>query len=95
MRDFPGQPMFLVPDAAIGAQRRTVHGRRVALRCPRLQQRDQMAPQTPDQCGQPRWQFLKRRSQVRRVGNARAPSAVDELLRHEIRLFQKLSKHRP
>ena len=59
MGDFPGQSMFLVPDAAVGAPGRTVDSRRVALGCPRPQQRDQMAPQTSNQCGQPRWQFLK------------------------------------
>ena len=31
MRDFPGQPMFLMPDAAVGAQGRTVDGGRVSL----------------------------------------------------------------
>jgi len=59
MGDFPGQPMFLVPDAAVGAQGCTVDSRRVALGCPRPQQRDQLATQTPNQCGQPRRQFLK------------------------------------
>src|SRR5215471_17584818 len=43
MRDFPGQPMFLMPDAPIGAQGGTVDGCRMALLDPRLQQRDQMA----------------------------------------------------
>src|SRR4030095_6896480 len=35
MRDFPGQAMFLVPDAAVGAQGRAVDGGRVALLQPR------------------------------------------------------------
>ena len=59
MRDFPGQPMFLGPDTAVGAQGRTVDGSRVSLGYPGLQQRDQMAPQTAKQRGQPRRQFLK------------------------------------
>ena len=37
MRDFPRQPMFLVPDAAVGAQGRTVDGGRVSLGGPGLQ----------------------------------------------------------
>src|SRR5262245_3533268 len=59
MRDFSCQPMFLVPDATVSAQGRTVDSRRVALFAPRLQQRDQMAPQTPNQCGQLRRQLRK------------------------------------
>jgi hypothetical protein len=37
MGDFPGQAMFLVPDAAVGAQGRAVDGGRVALDGPGLQ----------------------------------------------------------
>src|SRR4029434_3766721 len=90
MRDFPGQPMFLVPDAAVGAQGRTVDSRRVALRCPRPQQRDQMAPQAPNQCGQPRRQFLK--APFPGAPRGKPPVLRQQganLLRHGIRLFQK------
>src|SRR5215469_7430108 len=59
MRDFPGQPMFLVPDAAVGAQGRTVDGGRVSLGDPGLQERDQMASETADQRRQSYGQFLK------------------------------------
>src|SRR5438093_8621312 len=34
MWDFPGQPMFLVPDTPVGAQGRTVDSRGVSLRGP-------------------------------------------------------------
>src|SRR4029453_16701962 len=51
--------MFLVPDAAVGAQGCTVDSRRVSLRGPGLQQLDQMTSQTPDQGGEPRRQCLK------------------------------------
>jgi hypothetical protein len=54
LRDFPGQPMFLVPHTAVGAPGRTVASRGVARRGPGLQQRDQMAPQTAKQRGPPR-----------------------------------------
>ena len=59
MRDCAGQPMFLVPDAPVGPPWCTVDGRRVSLGGPRLQQRAQMAPQTPNQRGQPRRQVRK------------------------------------
>src|SRR5262245_4555209 len=59
MRDFPSQPMFLVPDTAVGTQGRTIDGGRVSLCCPGLQQRGQMTPKTSNQGGQPRWQGLK------------------------------------
>jgi hypothetical protein len=82
--------MFLVPDAPIGAQGRTVDGRRVSLRGPRLQQRDQMAPQTPDQCGQPRRQFLKASFPGAPCGKTPVlRQQWTKLLRHGIRLFQK------
>jgi hypothetical protein len=58
-RDCPGQPRFRVPDTPVGAQGRTVDGRRVALLGPRLQQRDQLASQTPKQRGPPRRQWRK------------------------------------
>ena len=51
--------MFLVPDAAVGAQRRTINSGRMSLGRPGLKQRDQMASQTTDQCRQPRGQGLK------------------------------------
>src|SRR4029450_2210818 len=90
MRDFPGQSMFLVPDAAVGAQGRAIDGSRVALRGPGLQQRDQMAPQTSDQRRQPRWQGPK----AAFPGPPRGKTSVlgqqgTNLLCHGIVLFQK------
>jgi hypothetical protein len=59
VRDNTCQPMFLLPDAAIGAQGRTVNSRRVSLSCPRLQQRDQIASETAEQGEQSGGQCLK------------------------------------
>ena len=63
MAHFPGQPMFLVPDTAIGAQRRErlLHAAAAILARPgRLQQqRSHMVAQTPNQGGQPRRQGRK------------------------------------
>src|SRR5215470_13920101 len=59
MGDFACEPMFLVPDAPVGAQWCTVDGRRRSLGCPGLKQRDQRAPQTSNQRRQPRWQVRK------------------------------------
>src|SRR4029434_1734915 len=90
MRDFAGQPMVLVPDAPVGAQWCTVDGRCVSLGCPRLQQRDQRAAQTPNQRGQPR-------RQLRKAAFPGAPCGKPPLLRQQrtnlqcdgIRLLQK------
>src|SRR5215204_3267754 len=64
MRDFTRQPMFLMPDAALGAQRRTVNGSRTPLLRPRLEEDDQMTSQTTDQ----------RRQARRQSGQASLPS---------------------
>jgi hypothetical protein len=59
LRDFPGQPMLLVPAAAVGAPGRPGDGGRVSWGGPGLQQHAQMAPQTAKPRGQPRGQLLK------------------------------------
>src|SRR5215468_2251919 len=90
MRDFPGQPMFLVPDAAVGAQGRTVDGGRVSLGGPGLQERDQMASETADQ----RWQSCGQFLQASFPGTACRKTSVfrqqgTNLLRHWVGLLQK------
>src|SRR5215471_5701769 len=93
MRDFPSQPMFLMPDATVGAQGRTVDGGRMPLGCPRLQQRDQMASQTSNQRGQPRGQGLK----ASFPSTPRGKTAVlrqqgPNLLGYRIGLFEKVEQ---
>ena len=68
MRDFPGQPMFLVPNAAIGAPGRTVDGGRMALWPPGCTSVTRWRPRHPISAGSRAGSFSKRRSQVRRVG---------------------------
>src|SRR5215471_17570698 len=90
MRDFPGQPMFLVPDAAVGAQGRTVDSGRVSLGGPGLQQHGQMAPEAADQRRQSCGQFLKAPfpgTSCRKTPVLRQQGT--NLLRHWVGLLQK------
>jgi hypothetical protein len=90
MGDCPSQPMVLVPHTAVGTQGRTVARRRVALGGPRPPPPDQMAPQTPKQCGPPRRQF--RKAPFPRAPRGTTPLCRQQgphLLHHWVRLVQQ------
>jgi hypothetical protein len=56
VRDYARVPIFLMPDAAVRADHRTITGGSMPLLSPRIEERHQFTPQPSNEAGQSRGQ---------------------------------------